>query len=117
MLVLTLFACFGKQVSLQSPIKSMNIEWQNPVVVTPAPVAVTPETTNQEVTQWEAVSGFSTRNLYIAQQDCRQELVNQWMLDNDKCKTVGNTTKCSASLSGFRVEYKIVGDKVVCKKA
>lgn len=112
MLVLTLFACFGKQVSIQSPIKSMNIEWQSPIVVD-APV----DTTNQEVTQqWEAVSGFSTRNLYIAQQDCRQELVNQWMIDNDKCVTTGSTTQCKASLSGFRVEYGIVGNKVVCKK-
>jgi len=107
MLVLTFFACFGKQVSLQSPIKS--IKWQDPIVV---------EQASPKKEAWEAVSTVPATSLSFAKKDCRTTLVNEYMLENDMCHTVGEgKTLCKGTLSGFIVTYGIVGNKVVCRKA
>ena len=108
MLVLSLIACFGKQVSLQSPIA--DIKWQNPIVVDT-------EQASPKKEAWEAASSISTRNIGMARNDCRMNLINKHMLENGMCKTVGTKTLCQGTLSGFVVTYGVVDNKVVCKKA
>jgi hypothetical protein len=106
MLVLTFFACFGKQVSVRSPIL---VEWQNPIVVVVEQASPKKET-------WEATSKISG-NLSMARMDCRRELVNKHMLENGMCRSMGEgKTLCSGTLSGFVVTYGIADNKVVCKK-
>ena len=103
MLVLTFFACFGKQVSLQNPI---SIELRNPLVVVESPKKET----------WEATSMISG-NISMARLDCRQELVNKHMLENGMCEVMKDRTVCQGTLSGFVVTYGIENNKVVCRKA
>jgi len=90
MLVLTFFACFGKQVSVRSPILKE---------------------------KWEATSMISASNITMARNDCRMALVNKHMLENGMCKTMGTKTLCKGTLSGFVVTYGIENNRIVCKKA
>lgn len=106
MLFLILFACFGKQVTMQSPIA--NIKWQNPIVVT--------EQASPKKEAWEATSTIGITNISMAQTDCRMALINKHMFDNGMCHTVKGETLCKGTLTGFIVTYGIENNKVVCKK-
>ena len=90
----------------------MNIEWQNPVVI------VDTEQASPKKEAWEATSFVGISNISMAQTDCRMNLINKYMLENDMCHTVASgETLCKGTLNAFNVTYGIKNNKVVCKKA
>ena len=115
MLVLTFFACFGKQVSiqLQSPVK----EWQSPIHLQLTEVEQVEEESPAEEppeTKWEAMSNLT--NPALAKSNCRQKIVNAIMLSSEDCKEVDqNTTLCLSSVNP-RIKYGMLNGKVVCKR-